>query len=164
MKGPSRAQAERNAERVEAALDAISERTTKQRHEIAERLIALCDSGEAFTADELFSSMRADGSGIGRATVYRTIDKLVKLCLIDRVDFADGEKWYRICSSGRHHHHLTCRKCHRVVEIDLCLPEQKLLAIGVREHFTIEEHEITLFGLCEACKKKEKAEKSAGAR
>jgi Fur family transcriptional regulator, ferric uptake regulator len=155
MKGQSSAKARRNAERVMAALDSISERATKPRQEIAERLIALCGSGEAFTADRLFADMREGGSGVGRATVYRTIEKLVELKLVDRVDFSDGDRWYRVCSSEHHHHHLTCRRCHRVVEIDLCLPEQKLLAIGIREKFTIEDHEITLFGICDACRKAE---------
>jgi Fe2+/Zn2+ uptake regulation proteins len=159
MTSRSTAKARRDAERVRAALDSISERATKPRQEIAERLIAFAASGEAFTADELFAQMREGGSGVGRATIYRTIEKLAGLRLIDRVDFADGERWYRICESERHHHHLTCRECHKVVEVELCLPGEKLVALGIREHFTIEEHEISLFGLCDECRRKQKATK-----
>jgi Fe2+/Zn2+ uptake regulation proteins len=157
MTGRSTAKARRDAERITAALESISERATKPRQEIAERLIGLAASGAAFTADELFADMRASGSGIGRATIYRTIEKLVELRLIDRVDFADGDRWYRVCSGDGHHHHLTCRECHKVVEVELCLPEEKLLALGIREHFTIEEHEISLFGICDECRRRQKS-------
>jgi len=142
-------------ERVMAAFQEFSERTTQQRQEIAEHLVALGESGDAFTAEALLADLKHGGSGVGRATIYRTIDKLVHLHVLDRIDFADGDRWYRLCENERHHHHLTCRKCHKVVEFELCLPQGKIDAIGVREHFTIEDHEISLYGICDDCKRAE---------
>jgi Fur family ferric uptake transcriptional regulator len=142
------------AERVREAIGAIGVRATQQRKAIAARLVSLGESGEAFTAESLLAGLNKEGAGIGRATVFRTIEKLVSLGLIDRVEFADGERWYRLCS-GEHHHHLSCRLCHKVVEVELCLPEAKIAAIGAREGFTIEGHEISLFGICDECRAKE---------
>jgi Fe2+ or Zn2+ uptake regulation protein len=62
---------------------------------------------------------------------------LVQLHVPERTDFVDGERWYRLCENEYHHHHLT-RKCHKVVEFELCLPQGKIEAIGKRERFTIE--------------------------
>src|SRR5256885_6040822 len=50
---------------------------------------------------------------------------LVDMGLLDRIEFADGTHRYRVCG-GTHHHHLTCTHCHRVVEIDICLPQEQL--------------------------------------
>ena len=137
-----------------AAFREFSERITQPRQVIAETLVALGDSGEVFSAEALLEELRRADSGVGRATVYRTLDKLVQLKALDRIDFADGARGYRLCDSEEHHHHLTCRACHRVVEFELCLPQAKIDAIGRREGFSIEDHEITLSGLCAECRKK----------
>jgi Fur family transcriptional regulator, ferric uptake regulator len=140
--------------RIMSAFQEFSERNTQQRQIIAERLIALGEAGEAFSAEALLEDLRRCNASIGRATVFRTIDKLLQCKVLDRIDFADGERCYRLCDNERHHHHLTCRICHKVVEFELCLPKAKVAAIGQRAHFTIEEHEISLYGLCEKCGKK----------
>jgi Fur family transcriptional regulator, ferric uptake regulator len=145
------------AGRLTAAFQEFSERNTRQRRVIAERIAALGETGEAFSAETLLVDLRRSNSGIGRATVYRAIEKLVRIKVLDHVDFSDGERCYRLCESERHHHHLTCRICHRVVELDLCLPQAKIDAIGRREGFTIEDHEISLYGLCDACGEKGRA-------
>jgi Fur family transcriptional regulator, ferric uptake regulator len=142
------------ADRVMAAFREFSARNTQQREIIADRLVALGEAGEAFSAETLLTDLRLISPSIGRATVFRTIDKLVQLKVLDRIDFAGGERCYRLCDKEQHHHHLTCRICHRVVELELCLPSAKIEAIGQREHFTIEDHEISLYGLCEKCGKK----------
>jgi len=54
----------------------------------------------------------------------------------------------RVCG-GNHHHHLTCTQCHRVVEIDVCLPVEQLTAISNQTNFDIEGHSLTIFGRCE---------------
>jgi Fur family ferric uptake transcriptional regulator len=71
--------------------------------------------------------------------------------VLDRVEFADGTHHYRVCG-GTHHHHLTCTKCHRVVDIDACLPKEQIVAIERQTGFAIEGHSLSLFGLCRACR------------
>ncbi len=143
-------------DRILAAFKEFSERSTLPRQKIADKLVALGEAGEAFSIETLLEELRQSDPGIGRATVYRTIEKLAMLRVLDRIDFADGSRAYRLCESEEHHHHLTCRICHRVVEFDLCLPQAKIDAIGRREGFTIEDHEISLSGLCGECKGKPK--------
>ena len=121
---------------------------------IADELVALGEAGEAFSIETFLERCRRSDPGIGRATVYRTIETLEQLTVLDRIDFADGSSGYRICESEEHHHHLTCRICHRVVEFELCLPQAMIDAIGRRENFTIETHEISLSGLCGECRRR----------
>jgi Fur family ferric uptake transcriptional regulator len=144
-------------DRLTAALLEASERNTRPRQAIARAIAALGEKGGAFSVEELIKELGRAKSRIGRATVYRTIEKLAGLKVLDRIEFADGARAYRLCDSEKHHHHLTCTSCHRVVEFDLCIPQAKIDAIGRRESFTIEDHEISLYGLCAKCRGKPEA-------
>ena len=142
------------AEEINAAFDEVSQRNTRPRRIIAERLIELADKGEDFTTDNLRQELRQIESKIGRATVFRAVEKLVEMGLLDRIEFADGTHHYRVCGST-HHHHLTCTQCHRIMDVDICLPQEQLAAIGKKTNFAIEGHALTLFGRCEHCRTKE---------
>jgi Fe2+ or Zn2+ uptake regulation protein len=138
--------------RITAAFKKFSERSTLPRQVIARSLIRLGKSGTVFSADDLIRKLHKSSPRIGRATVYRSIEKLVGMKVLDRIDFADGTHYYRLCGSGSHHHHLACTKCHRVVELDFCLKENQIAAIGRQQSFSIEDHAITLFGVCKVCR------------
>lgn len=138
--------------RITAAFKKFSERSTQPRQVIARSLIRLGKSGAVFSADDLIRRLHRSNPGIGRATVYRSIEKLVGMKVLDRIDFADGTHYYRLCGSGTHHHHLACTKCHRVVELDFCLEESQIATIGRQQSFSIEDHAITLFGRCKECR------------
>src|SRR4051812_8587273 len=71
------------------------------------------------TAAQLYDRLRRRGAGIGQATVYRTLALLHERGAVDALSHHAGELCYRLCSD-RHHHHLTCTTCHRVVELDDC--------------------------------------------
>jgi Fur family transcriptional regulator, ferric uptake regulator len=140
------------AEQIYAAFDEVSQRNTRPRKLIADRLIELESLGADFTVEELWQELRQDEPRIGRATVYRAVEKLVNMGLLARIEFADGTHHYRVCGGNEHHHHLTCTQCHRVVDIDICLPADQLATIGKQEGFVIEGHSLTLFGRCKNCR------------
>jgi Fur family transcriptional regulator, ferric uptake regulator len=137
--------------KILAAFDEMSQRNTRPRRIIAERLVELAKRGDDFTTDDLWQDLRVLESTIGRATVFRSIEKLVDKGLLNRIEFADGSHHYRVCGDS-HHHHLTCTQCHRVVEVDLCLPEEQLHAIGDQTNFEIEGHTLSIFGRCSDCR------------
>ncbi|GCE49003.1 Fur family ferric uptake transcriptional regulator [Thermosporothrix hazakensis] len=138
------------AEKIRAAFDEVSQRHTRPRRLIEQRLVELAASETDFTIDDLWQEMRQEEPKLGRATVYRSIEKLVNLGLLDRVEFADGTHHYRVCGDS-HHHHLTCTQCRRVVEVDICLPEEQFAAIRDQTNFKIEGHTLSLFGRCKDC-------------
>ncbi len=139
------------ADKIRAAFDEASQRHTRPRQLIAERLIEYAASGADFTIDDLWQELRENEPRLGRATVYRSVEMLVNMGLLDRIEFADGTHHYRVCG-GTHHHHLTCTQCHRVIEVDICLPVEQINAIGCQTHFDIEGHSLSLFGRCEECR------------
>jgi Fur family ferric uptake transcriptional regulator len=138
--------------RIAEAFQEFSERSTAPRQLIARSLVRLGKSGAVFSADDLIQRLHKSNPRIGRATVYRSIEKLVKMKVLDRIDFNDGTHYFRLCSSGGHHHHLACTGCHRVVDMDICLDEARMASVGREKSFTIEDHAITLFGLCKDCR------------
>jgi Fur family transcriptional regulator, ferric uptake regulator len=139
------------ADKIRAAFDEVCQRSTRPRRIIAERLIELAASGADFTTDDLWHELRQVEPRLGRATVFRSVEKLVSMGLLNRVEFADGTHHYRICGDS-HHHHLTCTQCHRVVDVDICLPIDQFAAIGDQTNFEIEGHSLTLFGRCASCR------------
>ncbi|HVO38412.1 MAG TPA: Fur family transcriptional regulator [Spirochaetia bacterium] len=138
--------------RITEAFQEIGSRRTAPRRAIARNLIRLGQTGAAFTAEDLLKKLRRSSPGIGRATVYRSIEKLVRMKVLDRIEFADGTHSFRLCESDHHHHHLACTKCHRVIELDFCLDDGEIAAIGKRESFAVDDHSITLYGLCKECR------------
>jgi Fur family ferric uptake transcriptional regulator len=85
--------------------------------------------------------------GLGIATVYRTVGALVEEGSLSAVEIGGEAPRYEVSGRG-HHHHFRCRRCHRVFEVEGCLPEVQKLA---PEGFVVEDHEILLFGLCPQC-------------
>lgn len=102
----------------------------------------------AVTALEIDSEL----DGIGRATVYRAIEQLERLGLVQRVDLGGSALGFeKVDPSGHHHHHLVCRNCGRVIPFEDQALERAVHAVD-RPDFTIESHEITLQGICADCR------------
>jgi len=138
--------------RITDAFQEFSERSTLPRQVIARTLVRLGKSGAVFSAEDLIKRLHKSNPHIGRATVYRSMEKLVRMKVLDRIDFADGSHFFRLCATDHHHHHLACTNCHRVVDLDFCLEEKQMAAIARQESFSIQDHAITLFGLCKDCR------------
>ncbi len=145
------ARADADRDRIMAIFEAAGVRSTNQRRLIAERLAMLGARGDGFVTQDLWKELRAEDSGMGRATVFRAVELLQREGVLDRVAFANGTHRYRLCGKA-HHHHVTCLACRRVEEVDVCLPPELLSAIAVTTDFTIEGHALDLFGRCSDCR------------
>jgi len=133
-------------------LEALGLKSTRARKLIAARIAELAGREVDFTIEDLWKELQQQDPGIGRATVYRTIELLQREGLIDRVGFADGTHRYRLCGTS-HHHHVTCVTCQRVVEVDACLPAEVLSRVAEATDFAIEGHSLEIFGRCSECQR-----------
>ena len=116
------------------------------------------------TAEEIYERIKAANPDIGLATVYRTVQLLLELELIDRINLDDGFVRYEIGDMEKkrlhhRHHHLICLKCGRVCAFQEDMLEA--LETGVKEAlgFRVTDHEVKLYGYCRDCSEKEKREK-----
>jgi Fur family ferric uptake transcriptional regulator len=90
--------------------------------------------------------------GVGRATVYRALDQLESLGLVQRVDLGGEAAGYeRLDPEGHHHHHILCQRCGRVVAFEDEGLERAIVALGKRPDFKVSSHEVTLRGECADC-------------
>lgn len=106
----------------------------------------------SFTADGLLQRVEAVDPTIGRATVFRTLDVLAGMSILDRVHAPDGCHSYILCEGvSRHHHHLICSSCGTVVPFEACNVEALFPTLSSRNNFQISGHMLEVFGLCGAC-------------
>ena len=123
-------------------------RATRQRAAIA----AALQGEDAFlTAQELHAALVRGPTKVGLTTIYRNLQSMAERGEVDVVRRADGESMYRRCDRDEHHHHLVCSGCGYSVEIDNPDLESWASATARRHGFTLETHDLELFGLCEAC-------------
>lgn len=104
--------------------------------------------------DCAITALELDGrlDRVGRASVYRAIDQLEALGLIQKIDVGgDSAAYERIDPTGHHHHHLVCDSCGRVIPFEDPDLERAIHSISTRDHFRVESHEITLRGICSDC-------------
>jgi Fur family transcriptional regulator, ferric uptake regulator len=130
-------------------------RMTAPRRAIVERLAA---SDHALGPMDLFDQGRKDYPGLGLVTVYRTLEKLEQLGLVQRVHQPGGCHMYLRASRG-HEHLLVCTSCGRAEFFsgdDLGILMQ---SIAERSGYQIREHWLQLYGLCPGCQITAQAEK-----
>ena len=140
--------------RAEELLKEKGLKVTRQRMAVLEA-IGSCPQ-EHLTAEEIFELVKVGCPDIGLATVYRTIQLLGSLHLIDRVSFDDGIVRYEMGSAlesaGKHrHHHLVCIKCGRVTPFQDDLLEELEGKIAETAGFRVVNHEVKLYGYCVEC-------------
>ncbi|MDO8120232.1 Fur family transcriptional regulator [Isoptericola sp. b490] len=125
------------------------QRMTRQRSAVTEALDELDDFR---SAQQLHELLRARGTEIGLATVYRTLAALADEGVVDVLRTSDGEQVFRRCARSEHHHHLVCRQCGRAEEIDGPGVEAWADRTGAAHGFTAIEHTVELTGVCADCR------------
>jgi Fur family ferric uptake transcriptional regulator len=125
-------------------------RLTVQRRAVIE---TIQDADRHLDASLLLDLARAKEPNINRATVYRTIDLLKRLRLIDELDLMhlEGEKHYYEVKTTRDHIHLACFRCGRIEEFSSSLFERLKAEISSKAGFTIRTTRLEIGGTCQVC-------------
>ena len=129
------------------ALASAGERVTDPRRAVAS-LVAARDGH--FTTADLLADAAARFPGLGRATVFRTLDLFASLGLVERLDLPGGEHAYVACDTS-HHHHAICTACGHTLDVDDTGLADVLAAMGRRSGFRVTAHRLEIFGLCARC-------------
>lgn len=113
---------------------------------------ALARHGCAVTALELEDELRSRDAAVGRASVYRALELLEELRLVQRIETGRGVAGYeRIDPDGHHHHHAICSRCGRMEPFEDRRLERAIGEIADQVPFEVAEHDVVLRGLCERC-------------
>ncbi len=116
-------------------------------------VLELLDSERcALSAFDIEDALREGDRSVARASIYRILDQLERLQLVQRVDTGQGVLRYE-ASRGEHghHHHLVCTQCGRLVPFADEELEQTIDSLSRRVPFEVSDHEIVLHGACDSC-------------
>jgi Fur family transcriptional regulator, ferric uptake regulator len=106
----------------------------------------------AVTALELEEELRRRNVSVARASVYRGLNQLEELRLVQRFEAERGIASYeRVNPDGEHHHHAICRRCGRMEPFEDSDLEQAIERVSGGMAFEVAEHDVVLRGLCENC-------------
>lgn len=119
-------------------------RSTRQRSAIREALQA---AQRPLLPQEVLAAAQSQVPGLGIATVYRSLKALLDEGAIRLVALPGENPRYETLDHG-HHHHFQCTRCERVFDVHACPGDLSRLAPA---GFTVEDHELTLYGRCREC-------------
>lgn len=105
------------------------------------------------TAEDVYRLLIEERSDIGLATVYRVLTQFEQAGILVRSNF-EGAKAIFELDDGSHHDHLICVSCGKVEEFHDPEIEARQIAVTEKLGYTLSDHELTLFGICSDCQKK----------
>ena len=118
---------------------------TQQRLAVAEAI---------FVSDEHLSAENVAGRAavpVGTATIYRTLDLLVRSGLVKEHDFGEGFKRYEPATGGQPHEHCICSSCGAVREFSNDRLERMIALLAEEVEFRPHHHRLEVYGLCRRC-------------
>jgi len=124
-------------------------------------IVAMLENAQRhMSADEIYAVVHRNNPGIGLTTVYRTLELLARMGLINKFSFGDGRARYELQRGKNQHHHLICRGCGRVIDYSECADEETELMSKIEKQlsqkysFKIHTHQLHFYGLCSKCQLK----------
>jgi Fur family transcriptional regulator, ferric uptake regulator len=136
-------------ERAHEALRDAGHRTGGARGAVID---LLANQDCCLSAQEIADELRDRGSGVGIASVYRALDLLDGIGLVQRVDTGEGGTMYEaVIPGGHHHHHVVCERCGRVAAFEDPTLEEAIERLGKRLRHQVSGHEVMIRGACPRC-------------
>lgn len=145
---------------LKSALDIICDKLKAKDYKITNQRIViikeiLSKQEIHLSAEDIYEQISEINPEIGLATVYRTLELLVELDIINKIEFGDGRTRYEIGGDEHHsHHHLICITCGQVAEFNDDLLENLEEALTKTNGFKVINHQVKFFGICSECQQK----------
>ena len=94
--------------------------------------------------------------GLNQATIYRALESLLEAGIVRRVDMQHAHAHYELAEGAKHHHHLICKHCGRVEDVEDCDVGtiEKMVLKRSKAFASIHTHALEFFGLCIKCEKR----------
>ena len=112
------------------------------------------DENRHLSAEEIYKILSDAGNDVGLATVYRVLTQFESAGLVTRHHFEGGTSVFEL-NQGEHHDHILCVKCGRVEEFVDEVIEQRQKAIAAKAGFSMTDHCLYIYGICQECQKKQ---------
>lgn len=142
---------EHRLDRIKKQLHAQSYKLTPQREATVKVLLEREE--DHLSAEDIYLLVKEKAPEIGLATVYRTLELLLELQIVEKINFGDGVSRYDLRQEGleHFHHHLVCVECGSIQEIfeNLLVDVEK--KVEEEWGFQVQDHRLTFHGVCKKC-------------
>lgn len=143
-------------------MDDLKQRLQKHQHKMTPQRkivlqIFLDHPDEHLSAEDVHDLLRESHEEIGLATVYRSLELLSELGILQKLEFGDGCNRYEVNTADpnhHHHHHLICTQCGKVQEFSDDLLDDLEADIEKKMGFKVCDHQVKFFGICKECQAK----------
>ena len=129
----------------------LSDHTLPATHQRLAVARAVFEADDHLSVDDVARRVASQGAAVGTATVYRTLDLLVRSGLAREHDFGEGFKRYEAAAPGERHEHCICTACGRVTEFANDRLERMIGLLAEEVAFRPHHHRLEVYGLCRAC-------------
>ena len=133
--------------------DFLSARNLKMTQQRAVILAEFLKTERHVSPDDLCRLVKRKDSSVGQATIYRMLKLLSESGIAREIDFRDGVKRFEHGYKHDHHDHLICESCGKNIEIYDERIEALQVKLAEKYGFSLRDHEMYLYGLCEKCSK-----------
>lgn len=114
-------------------------------------LDVLSNSGDRhLSAEDIYQQLSATDKDMSLATIYRVLAQFEAAGLVIRHNFETGYSVFEL-NHGKHHDHLVCMKCQKVIEFHDPIIEAQQEELTKRFEFEMKEHSLTIYGICRKC-------------
>ncbi len=127
---------------------AVGQRITSQRDLIADILER---ARRPLTASEVLKRATQTDPSIGRATVFRTLQTFQEIGIVTHVTLSGNQSGYLLCAVADHHHHLICKVCDTVVDLEEADVAPFLAHIESKHRFQVDHASFDIYGICAHC-------------
>ena len=112
-------------------------------------ILELFDLYKHLDANQIHGLLSNQGTHISLSTIYRILSVLEAHNVIVRHTFREDQATYELANPNEHHDHLICIKCNKVIEFLNCKIEEIQQKIAKDNNFTIVNHHLNMYGICE---------------
>lgn len=137
---------------VDRALERLADAGYRRGGARREVLALMSEQSCALSALEIEDVLAARGRRVSRASIYRILEELDQIGMVQRLDIGRGMMRYEpVRHGGGHHHHLVCDRCGRLQPFSDDGLERAIERLSARVPLTVSEHEVVLHGACDSC-------------
>jgi Fur family ferric uptake transcriptional regulator len=111
----------------------------------------LSDAKTSLSPQELYQGLLKKQKKIGLTSIYRALDLFEALGIIFKIVSGSSVK-YKLCELEEHHHHIICKACGNVAELNFCDISDWSKKVTESTGYQVIDHQLNFYGLCKACK------------
>jgi Fur family transcriptional regulator, ferric uptake regulator len=100
---------------------------------------------------EIYRTLLKKRKKIGLTSIYRSLDLFESLGMVFKIVHGSSVR-YKLCELENHHHHIVCKACGNVVELDFCDISDWSKKVTESTGYQVVDHELNFYGFCKSCK------------